>query len=154
MTGHLKTFNAGKKVHVSATHMRPSTDPHEPYFHIAEVMTVHMILERGMVSIYASTIHFNFCLHLCSLLRLDKPLSPMEMHQEDKVVLLRILHSHGSPQANTLACLICKGTLWSFLPISRPTTKVSMSALSPEVSMVPMRVRSGKLTITYSSRHA
>ena len=55
-------------------HMRPSTDPHEPYFHLAEVMTVHMILERGMVSIYTLAIHFLFRLYLCSLLRLDKPL--------------------------------------------------------------------------------
>jgi len=48
VTGHLKTFSGSSRVHVSAMHMRPSTDPHEPYFHLAEVMTVHMILERGM----------------------------------------------------------------------------------------------------------
>lgn len=57
MTGHLKTFNAGKKININAQYMRPSTDPHEPYFHLAEVMTVHMMIERGMVRSYTSVIH-------------------------------------------------------------------------------------------------
>lgn len=152
MTGHLKTFNAGKKVHLSANYMRPSTDPHELYFHLAEVMTVHMILDRGMVSIYALAIHFHFFLHLYSLLRLGRPLNPMEVYKEDKVVLLHILHSHGLPQVNMQACLICKGISWNSSPISHITMRVSMLVLSLEAFTAPMRVRSGKTSTTSSSR--
>ena len=139
-------------MHVNAMHMRPSTDPHEPYFHLAEVMTAHVILEKGMVSIHASATHFHFYLHPCSPLRLDKPLNLMEMHQEDKAVLLRILHNRGFPPANTQAYLVYKGTSWNSLPISRPAMTASMSALSLEAFAVPMPAKSGKMSITGRKR--
>jgi len=46
VTGNLKMF--GNKRYINATHLRPSTDSHELYFHLAEAMTVNLILDRGM----------------------------------------------------------------------------------------------------------
>lgn len=48
VTGGLKTF--GSKRYINTTHVRPSKDPHELYFHILEAITVTLTLERGPVS--------------------------------------------------------------------------------------------------------
>lgn len=48
VTGGLKTF--GSKRYINTTHIRPSKDPHEVYFHILEAITVTLTLERGPVS--------------------------------------------------------------------------------------------------------
>ncbi|EDR14860.1 uncharacterized protein LACBIDRAFT_244225, partial [Laccaria bicolor S238N-H82] len=48
VTGGLKTF--GSKRYINTTHVRPSKDPHEVYFHILEAITVTLTLERGPVS--------------------------------------------------------------------------------------------------------
>jgi len=45
VTGGLKTF--GSKRYINTTHIRPSKDPHEVYFHILEAITVTLTLERG-----------------------------------------------------------------------------------------------------------
>jgi len=45
VTGVLKLFS--NKRYVNATHIRPSTDPHELYFHLYEAMYVTMVLKRG-----------------------------------------------------------------------------------------------------------
>ncbi|KAF9004673.1 replication protein A subunit RPA32 [Cyathus striatus] len=45
VTGGLKMF--GQKRYINATHIRPVQDFHEIYFHILEVITVSLILERG-----------------------------------------------------------------------------------------------------------
>ena len=140
MTGHLKTFSSSTRVHVSATHMCPSINPYEPYFHLAEVMTVHMILERGIVSIYALTFHFH--LYLCSLLHLVKLLNLLDMHKE--AMLLPILHSRGVSQANTQTYLAYKGTSWISPPISCLMMKMSMFSLSLGAFM---RAKSGEISI-------
>jgi len=46
VAGNLKMF--GTKRYINATYLRPCTDPHELYFHLAEVMTVDLVFERGM----------------------------------------------------------------------------------------------------------
>ena len=63
-----------------------------------------------------------------------------------QAVLPRILHSRGFPQANTQAYLIYKRTLWNSSLLSRPTM-VFMLALSLEAFTLPMRVKSGKISI-------
>jgi hypothetical protein len=49
VTGNLKTF--GNKRYINAQHIRPSTNPHELYFHLGEAMVTNLMIERGMVSI-------------------------------------------------------------------------------------------------------
>jgi len=46
VTGNLKMF--GNKRYINAQHIRPSTNPHELYFHLGEAMTVNVIIARGM----------------------------------------------------------------------------------------------------------
>ncbi|THH04183.1 hypothetical protein EW145_g5715 [Phellinidium pouzarii] len=45
VTGALKSFS-GKR-YINATNIRPSTDPHELYFHMMEVMYVTLVHQRG-----------------------------------------------------------------------------------------------------------
>lgn len=47
VTGNLKKF--GNKRYINSTNIRSCTDPHELYFHLAEVLTVDLILTKGMV---------------------------------------------------------------------------------------------------------
>jgi replication factor A2 len=47
-TGPLKSF--GTKKYINGLHICPISDPHEVYYHIAEVIWVSLLLERGMVS--------------------------------------------------------------------------------------------------------
>ncbi|KIM87163.1 hypothetical protein PILCRDRAFT_815629 [Piloderma croceum F 1598] len=46
VTGNLKTF--GNKRYINAQHIRPSTNPHELYFHLGEAMVTNLMIERGM----------------------------------------------------------------------------------------------------------
>ncbi|KAF8274919.1 hypothetical protein EI94DRAFT_7764 [Lactarius quietus] len=45
VTGTIKTF--GTKKYINATHIRPVRDPHEPFYHVLEAMTVQLIFDRG-----------------------------------------------------------------------------------------------------------
>lgn len=45
--GTLKSF--GGRNYINATHIRPCKDPHEPYFHTLEAMTVTLMFQRGPV---------------------------------------------------------------------------------------------------------
>lgn len=56
--GGLKSF--GGKTYINATHVRPCQDPHEPYFHKLDTMTVSLIMQRGPVSRYASGLASTF----------------------------------------------------------------------------------------------
>ena len=47
VTGTIKTF--GTKKYINATHIRPVRDPHEPFYHVLEAMTVQLIFDRGPV---------------------------------------------------------------------------------------------------------
>lgn len=53
VTGNLKMF--GSKRYINAQHIRPSTDPHEFYFHLGEALTTDLMITRGMVSIISSS---------------------------------------------------------------------------------------------------
>lgn len=135
MTSHLKTFSSSTRVHVSATHMCPSINPYEPYFHLAEVMTVHMILERGIVSIYALT--------LISL----QPPAPGQAPQSigyaqggDAPAYTTQSRSFTGQYAN----LPYKGTSWISPPISCLMMKMSMFSLSLGAFM---RAKSGEILI-------
>lgn len=48
VTGTLKKF--GNKRYINSTNIRPCTDPHELYFHLAEVLTTDLVISKGMVS--------------------------------------------------------------------------------------------------------
>ncbi|KAI0273735.1 hypothetical protein BC834DRAFT_225016 [Gloeopeniophorella convolvens] len=45
VTGTIKIF--GTKKYINASHIRPIQDPHEPFFHMLEVMTVQLFFDRG-----------------------------------------------------------------------------------------------------------
>ncbi len=51
VTGTIKTF--GTKKYINATHIRPVRDPHEPFYHVLEAMTVQLIFDRGPVRMLA-----------------------------------------------------------------------------------------------------
>jgi len=56
VTGTIKTF--GTKKYINATHIRPVQDPHEPFYHALEAMTVQLIFDRGPVRMLALISHF------------------------------------------------------------------------------------------------
>jgi hypothetical protein len=47
VSGQIKSFGGKKSINVQ--HMRPIKDPHEIYFHLLEVVTVTLAIERGPV---------------------------------------------------------------------------------------------------------
>ena len=47
-TGSLKAFSSKRSVQVAQIHA--AEDPHEPYFHILEIVTATMLVEKGGVS--------------------------------------------------------------------------------------------------------
>jgi len=49
ITGTLKEIGSKRYIHIS--HARVSNDVHELYFHILEAISVHLYLERGLVSL-------------------------------------------------------------------------------------------------------
>ena len=58
VTGGLKSF--GTKRYINALHIRPIKDPHEVYYHIAEVINASLVLERGVVrDVYHSASFLN-----------------------------------------------------------------------------------------------
>lgn len=51
VTGTIKIF--GAKKYINAIHIRPVRDPHEPFYHVLEAMTVQLIFDRGPVRMLA-----------------------------------------------------------------------------------------------------
>ncbi|KIM72798.1 hypothetical protein PILCRDRAFT_56417, partial [Piloderma croceum F 1598] len=48
-TGKIKINNNGRR-HLQLSHIRMSSDPHELYYHLADVMVTELVLKRGPVS--------------------------------------------------------------------------------------------------------